>query len=363
MGKGDDLKSTNTIRLDYLDALRGIAAMMVVVYHYINWYWADQLDTQLATLIFNGRDAVSFFFVLSGFVLAYKYFNYDTPLQFGKYVFRRFFRLYPAYIVTIALNWAAWIYAPSLAETIDKIIRLNYGPVLAELSMIMYQHNYYVPGWSLGVEMRISLLVPLFIILARWRGSWLWPILVISLFFQPPFITIYLFHFICGMLIAFYYRQIIAWDWKTSWLYRWRFLFFVLLFVLFNLRVFEHIFSMPVAYTAWAAWLGIEWSHYSALASAGIILIALWDKSWQQQLSRPWLLYLGKISYGIYLSHWLFVTLVMQSYEELIQLLGLPEWIGFGFYLLVVIIGTLLLAHGLYVYVERPVMRWVRKVW
>jgi peptidoglycan/LPS O-acetylase OafA/YrhL len=34
-------------RIDYLDSVRGIAAMMVVVYHYIGWRWADKLSTKL----------------------------------------------------------------------------------------------------------------------------------------------------------------------------------------------------------------------------------------------------------------------------------------------------------------------------
>jgi peptidoglycan/LPS O-acetylase OafA/YrhL len=70
-----ELPSYNTHRLHYLDALRGIASLMVVVYHFIGWRWENNPEFHWGAMLFNGSDAVSFFFVLSGLGLAFPYFQ------------------------------------------------------------------------------------------------------------------------------------------------------------------------------------------------------------------------------------------------------------------------------------------------
>jgi peptidoglycan/LPS O-acetylase OafA/YrhL len=60
-------------RIEYLDSARGIASMMVVLGHFINWRLSNNFWVKVIPLtIVGGTDAVSFFFVLSGFVLSYK---------------------------------------------------------------------------------------------------------------------------------------------------------------------------------------------------------------------------------------------------------------------------------------------------
>ena len=72
-------------RIEYLDSIRGIAAMMVVVYHFIGWRWAERTMFHVSSMFFNGADAVSFFFVLSGFVLSFKYLQSDKKIQKANY--------------------------------------------------------------------------------------------------------------------------------------------------------------------------------------------------------------------------------------------------------------------------------------
>ena len=50
-------------RLDYLDSARGIAALMVLFGHFISYGREDLLEGKIATMVFNGADAVSFFFL------------------------------------------------------------------------------------------------------------------------------------------------------------------------------------------------------------------------------------------------------------------------------------------------------------
>jgi len=77
--------------------------MIVVVGHYIGWKWSDEFAFKVAAFVFNGSDAVSFFFVLSGFVLSYSYINTDRKIRVGNYIYKRILRLYPAYILNILI--------------------------------------------------------------------------------------------------------------------------------------------------------------------------------------------------------------------------------------------------------------------
>ncbi len=97
-------KQYSFVRFHYIDSIRGIAAMMVVIYHFIGWKWPDELSYKLSAFIFNGSDAVSFFFVLSGFVLSYPYIHLGRKYSYIKYVRGRFIRIYPAYVFTILIE-------------------------------------------------------------------------------------------------------------------------------------------------------------------------------------------------------------------------------------------------------------------
>lgn len=348
-------------RIDYLDALRGLAAMMVVFYHYINWYWKEELAAQLGSLIFNGADAVSFFFVLSGFVLAYKFFQLGAYMHMGRFIFKRVFRLYPAYIVAVLVCLGYWLSASTLDETLTRILHLNYGPVWAELSMVMQKHQFYIPGWTLGVEMRYSLLIPAFIFLIRWRPSSIWIILLVALMFHRFLNAQFLIHFVLGMIMVYYLAEIQTKNWSVSWIYRARYLLVLLLFVVFNLRHLDAIFHFPHELQHAFDQAGFGYFQLSGIASAGIIFLLLINQNWQKALSHPVFLYLGKISYGIYLMHWVFVLAVMEHYQFLVNLLGFPEWITFSLFLILAIAATILSADLMYKNIEEPMIKWAKR--
>ena len=98
-------------RLDYLDSIRGLAAFSVLIYHFIFsldtfHYWDGSVIQYYLAMIFNGADAVSLFFVLSGLVLSYKYFNSENnklSLNYSSFVIQRIFRIYPAFLVMICI--------------------------------------------------------------------------------------------------------------------------------------------------------------------------------------------------------------------------------------------------------------------
>ena len=88
----------------YLDSARGIASLMVFATHFCDYKYHGKMIANYLSIIFNGSDAVSFFFVLSGFVLSYKYLVLNKPLDIKKFYVSRFFRLWPAFFVTLIFN-------------------------------------------------------------------------------------------------------------------------------------------------------------------------------------------------------------------------------------------------------------------
>ena len=94
-------------KLQYLEGLRGGAALIVVIHHYLLAFAPELESTFLEytplRLLYSGRTSVCIFFVLSGFVLSYKFFNtLDSRVLIAGAV-KRYFRLLLPVIFSIIL--------------------------------------------------------------------------------------------------------------------------------------------------------------------------------------------------------------------------------------------------------------------
>lgn len=95
-------------RLDHLDALRGVAAVAVMWYHYVHGQARDfgavgnLAVVALTDVVDAGKVAVVLFFAISGFIIPNSLSSqHARPVR--HFVVGRFFRLYPAYWLSIAL--------------------------------------------------------------------------------------------------------------------------------------------------------------------------------------------------------------------------------------------------------------------
>lgn len=350
-------------RIEYLDSVRGIAAFMVVIYHFIGWRWGEATDYHLASLVFNGSDAVSFFFVLSGLVLSYKYFHTDTEINLPRYTYKRILRLYPAFIVTVLLNYFYWnrglIMDGEWLSIIKDMFLENRKGLWQELVMVRNAHKYYIPGWTMGVEMALSLIMPLFIFIGKNKIKMIWWFLIISLV-MGNYISLFVFHFLLGTLIAYYFPVIRDFDWKSNKWYKFRFPIYLLVFLLYSVRHIDRIVDFPTAYHHVANMLKIDFFHMTGFASACILLWIIVNKRAQRLLIQPALLFLGKISYSVYLMHWIFVVYIMDHWDSMMS--KFDNWyIGFSVLLLLHIVGTLITATIMYYAVEKPFIEIAKK--
>ncbi len=95
MTENKDIYLASKPRYEILDGLRGVAAMLVVVYHLFETYYHGAPDQPLN----HGYLAVDFFFVLSGFVIGYAYDDRWNRMNTWNFFKRRLVRLHPMVIL------------------------------------------------------------------------------------------------------------------------------------------------------------------------------------------------------------------------------------------------------------------------
>lgn len=355
------MSDTAKERLHYLDSVRGIAASLVVIYHFIGWRWGERIEFNLASMIFNGADAVSFFFVLSGFVLSYKYFQRDAQLSIKKYVAKRFLRLYPAFIFTVLINYWYWHKGNPEVNMLTDALWYNGQQLWQELLMVKGQHKYYIPGWTLGVEMALSLLMPILILAGKQYFKLIWWFISLSMFMGAGYISIFTMHFCLGMILAYYYPQIRSFAAREHSWYKWRYVLYAGILILFSLRHIDRAWGLPSLLVKFNSFWRIEIFHYTGFASFLILLIIINKPKLHRFLHLKPLLFLGKISYSIYLMHWLVVVIVMKNWDGTMGWIQDP-YLCFTFLLTVTIIITLILATIVYYLIEEPFIRLARRV-
>ena len=135
-----------------LTSLRFFAALWVVLFHVREMgLWHGGIAPYLATIQL-GYLGVSFFFVLSGFILVYVYSGRDTPK--GRFWQARFARIYPAYLFSLLLT------APSIPQMIPFLRMMHGSPAVAIPSFPLLLEAWFprdvffwnVVAWSLSVE-------------------------------------------------------------------------------------------------------------------------------------------------------------------------------------------------------------------
>ncbi|MBJ6136737.1 acyltransferase family protein [Marinobacter litoralis] len=320
-------------RLTALDALRGIAALGVVLFHYLPYYnelYGHNFDSP--SFLEFGRYGVHLFFMLSGFVIFMTLERTQTAGWFG---LARAFRLLPALWAGIALTFLSvhWL-GPD-----DRAVK----PVSALLNMTLlheYLEHPHVDGayWSLVIEATFYVWIALlFYGLKSWQRLrpvlWCWTaVSYIGVFWwkaipEPM-------DFLVKDLLFVRYAPLFM---SGMLLFRW------------------HKYGKPPATDV--ALLVLTIGHcliaYNApyslflLACYGVFILAASGRL--NMLSRPGLLWLGSISYTLYLVHqnigYGLITLFYQW--------GVPGPAGVA----LALAAAIALAAALHYGVEKPALR------
>ena len=146
-----------------LTAIRGFAALWVVGHHlqfelaYIGYPFAGWLFRP-------GYVAVDIFFVLSGFVITAVHRDL-TCAGLGDFFIRRIFRVYPLHLFVLALILGLWLWSEARFGSHDPTERLHDLPVVVLLLQPYLIHGltWNTVSWSIGVELLCYALFPLVI--------------------------------------------------------------------------------------------------------------------------------------------------------------------------------------------------------
>ena len=155
---------------ELLDGLRGVAALLVVIYHIFEGLAfaeaTDGVGSGLITTLNHGHIAVDFFFILSGFVISYAYDDRWNKMSIGTFFKRRLIRLHPMLIIGAVIGAIAF-FAAGCERWDGSITPASWVMIALLLTMCMIPAvpgvPYEVrgngemfplngPGWSLFFE-------------------------------------------------------------------------------------------------------------------------------------------------------------------------------------------------------------------
>lgn len=174
---------------DLLDGLRGVAALLVVVYHVFEGFSFAELTNGagdgLIRTFNHGYLAVDFFFMLSGFVISYAYDDRFRSMSLGSFFKRRLIRLHPMLLIGVLIGVATFV-AQGRVTWSGETIGWEWIALSALLACFMIPAlpglGYEVrgngeafplngPSWSLSFEYIGNILYAL--ILRRLNKAWL----------------------------------------------------------------------------------------------------------------------------------------------------------------------------------------------
>jgi peptidoglycan/LPS O-acetylase OafA/YrhL len=359
-----------------LNGLRFLAAATVVLMHIHNNMGISGLPQLPAwPVLFKGLYAVSFFFVLSGFLITWLLLQeqqHSHSISIKKFYLRRIFRIWPLYFIVIAAGLVFyWRLAPALHLAFESDYPHSLGVLLYAFFLANLMNGLYHVGgmlnvtWSIAVEEQFYLFwAPLVKKCKRRLPILILTVTILSLA-ANILNTLNIFHLGKGMqgfvgTLQFHYMgfgagfawllhkhrdRLLAFPlFRRSALQYLCLLLIVAFFFLYKRNVWGELL-LPVPLACLFGWLIINVS-----SNPGRVL----------DLDNRPLNYLGKISYGLYMYHMPMVYATAFLFKRMAWT-DAANWYFFPVYFTLVFALTGVLASGSYYGLERPLLRYSKR--
>ena len=303
-------------KLHALTSLRFFAGLFVVAYHTLMIDRFPDIvppDSFLGHFFFLGCVSVSFFFLLSGYILSMVYLVAGRAIRTGAFYRARFARIYPLYFLTLIVDTPNLLLPRiaryGLASALGKTAVTFLGNAVMIQAWIVAVRGINNPNWSLSVEAFFYLIFPLAgVALSRLRGVGFWLTAAViyvggqaAVLIAVPHIAVSTSEILVPLHVSTFLLGILL----ASWQIRSR----------RAVRRTSHGAVSLVAALATAAFLAVvvfyssipnETIHDGILAPIFVCYIWAFSHSdWlpARLLSARWLVVLGEASFGLYLIH------------------------------------------------------------
>ena len=322
---------------------RGIAAIMVVVYHLSRLYEQSYGQFPFGRFTEVGHIGVDFFFVLSGFIILYAHSSdIEKPKQLRSYLVKRFSRVYPFFWVSICL------FLILISVSSSKELP-TFSQFFINLTLFPYKEYLVVGvGWTLQHEITFYLLFSTLIINRKLGTvilvSWFISLLYFNFFSShypgtPVIFSSFNLQFLMGMAICILSRHNI----KSN-----------IIFLTSAIIILISVCALELT--------GVLNGHspearvYYGLSFAFILFAIVNNES---HFNKPpkLLLELGQSSYAIYLLHYFFGGILFKLFEVTKVNELLPIWLS----AITLLSITVACSHYTSKKIEIPLSKFVRK--
>jgi len=345
-------------RLGFIEALRGLAALYVVMYH-VALIPSPPLEVPVWSnrLILTGGSGVTLFFVVSAFTLTMSMHlrSHEPHPTFGFYS-RRFFRIVPLFYVWVILSWLRdrfWFGVTQSFGTVMLSLFFGFNLVPGK------QEGFVWAGWTLGVEMLFYLVFPL---IYRYIND-IWKAL--GFFFATLTLSSVFSYLVTSYLQV---DATVLSSFKQFSIFRHLPTFALGIFAYY---VFERFIQNKTLPLSWGlGLLSVSLFGYSALQD-GRLQFFFDGISWQAIIFATALLglsifpvgilvnrltrFYGEISYSLYLNHPTLVFALIPAYR-IIYDLPLPLTFKYGACFLLTLTLLSILSYATYHLIEKPGM-------
>lgn len=347
--------------IDTLTSLRFLAIFFIFLSHLSYFTQYENLKPIFDNYFYEGYFGVTFFFLLSGFVLCYNYYNRITDIKFDKVLLfakRRLARIYPIHVITFVISLPL-LYKDIIKYPIKNLVNAILNITLLQ-SFIPNQEVYFSfnsVSWNLSSLILFYLMFPVILVLIKKitkDGCCYISILVAIILITLEFVFISIFkssnyiHWLfyispffrlidssIGMLLAVMYIKNKNKKMKSSIINIFEILSLVILIIaLINFKHINQVYRYGI--------------YYIPFLSLIIYVYAFQKGVISQILKNKIFVYLGTISFSFYMIH----QLVLRYVVHVSFLKGYPVIIAILSFFI-----SLIGANILYIYFENQLKK------